>query len=68
MLSDCGVCRTIGAQQRSPCTRGAKPTDPQIAHIAYTAGVIDIAAAKQASPKSKNKAVRRLRQGDGARP
>jgi predicted outer membrane protein len=24
----------------------AKPTDPQIAHIAYTAGVIDIAAAK----------------------
>ena len=28
--------------------QGAKPTDPQIAHIAYTAGVIDIAAAKQA--------------------
>jgi len=27
---------------------GAKPTDPQIAHSAYTAGVIDIAAAKQA--------------------
>ena len=26
----------------------AKPTDPQIAHIAYTAGVLDIAAAKQA--------------------
>ena len=26
--------------------QGAKPTDPQIAHIAYTAGVIDIAAAK----------------------
>ncbi len=25
-----------------------KPTDPQIAHIAYTAGVIDIEAAKQA--------------------
>ncbi|MCP3381088.1 DUF4142 domain-containing protein [Bradyrhizobium sp. CCGUVB4N] len=25
-----------------------KPTDPQIAHIAYTAGVIDINAAKQA--------------------
>ena len=23
--------------------QGAKPTDPQIAHIAYTAGVIDIA-------------------------
>jgi putative membrane protein len=26
----------------------AKPTDPQIAHIAYTAGQIDIEAAKQA--------------------
>jgi putative membrane protein len=32
----------------------AKPTDPQIAHIAYTAGVIDITAAKQALSKSKN--------------
>jgi hypothetical protein len=32
-----------------------KPTDPQIAHIAYTAGVIDVAAAKQALIKaSKN--------------
>ena len=34
------------------------PTDPQIAHIAYTAGVIDIAAAKQALAKSHNAAVR----------
>ena len=31
-----------------------KPTDPQIAHIAYTAGVIDIEAAKLAISKSKN--------------
>jgi putative membrane protein len=31
-----------------------KPTDPQIAHIAYTAGVLDIEAAKQAIAKSKN--------------
>ena len=37
---------------------GAKPTDPQIAHIAYTAGVIDIAAAKQAISKAGNKDVR----------
>lgn len=37
--------------------QGAKPTDPQIAHIAYTAGVIDITAARQAIKKSKNKAV-----------
>ena len=34
-----------------------KPTDPQIAHIAYTAGVIDIEAAKLAVSKSKTKAV-----------
>lgn len=34
-----------------------KPTDPQIAHIAYTAGTIDIEAAKQALKKSKNKDV-----------
>lgn len=34
------------------------PTDPQIAHIAYTAGVIDIKAAEQALSISKNEAVR----------
>ncbi|MDC9837182.1 MULTISPECIES: DUF4142 domain-containing protein [Rhizobium] len=32
----------------------AKPTDPQIAHIAYTAGHIDVTAAEQALKKSKN--------------
>ena len=37
--------------------QSAKPTDPQIAHIAYTAGVIDVTAAKQAIKKSKNKEV-----------
>lgn len=36
----------------------AKPTDPQIAHIAYTAGQLDIAAAKQAIDKTKNKDVK----------
>jgi putative membrane protein len=35
-----------------------QPTDPQIAHIAYTAGQIDIRAAKQALGKSQNKAVK----------
>ena len=35
-----------------------KPTDPQIAHIAYTAGVIDIAAAKQAISKASSKDVK----------
>jgi putative membrane protein len=35
----------------------AAPTDPQIAHIAYTAGNIDIDAAKLALSKSKNATV-----------
>jgi putative membrane protein len=38
--------------------QGTKLTDPQIAHIAYTAGVIDIAAAKQALSKASNKDVK----------
>lgn len=36
---------------------GPKPTDPQIAHIAYTAGVLDVTAAKQAISKSRSKDV-----------
>jgi putative membrane protein len=32
----------------------AEPADPQIAHIAYTAGLLDIEAGKQALDKSKN--------------
>jgi putative membrane protein len=36
----------------------AKPNDAQIAHIAYTAGQIDIKAARLALQKSKNKDVR----------
>lgn len=35
----------------------SKPSDPQIAHIAYTAGAIDVDAAKLALSKSKNKEV-----------
>ncbi|MGH6935848.1 MAG: DUF4142 domain-containing protein, partial [Methylocella sp.] len=36
----------------------AKPTDPQIADIAYTAGQIDIEQAIDALKKTHNKAVR----------
>ncbi|MGB8633200.1 MAG: DUF4142 domain-containing protein [Xanthobacteraceae bacterium] len=43
-----------GAFTQSP----AKLTDPQIAHIAYTAGQIDIQAAQLALQKCKNKEVR----------
>ena len=42
--------------------KAAGPTDPQIAHIAYTAGQIDIAAARQALAKSKNRQVRSFAQ------
>lgn len=41
-----------------PAIAADAPTDPQIAHIAYTAGNIDIAAGKQALAKSHNKAIR----------
>jgi putative membrane protein len=47
--------------------QGAKPTDPQIAHIAYTAGVIDIAAAKQAI-EGRQQGRQGVRAGHGARP
>jgi putative membrane protein len=40
-----------------------KPTDPQIAHIAYTAGMIDIKAAEQALGISKNDAIREFATG-----
>lgn len=42
----------------SSAATAAGPTDPQIAHIAYSAGTIDIAASKQALARSHNKAVR----------
>ena len=43
-------------------TKAADINDAQIAHIAYTAGNIDIAAAKQALAKSKNAKVRAFAQ------
>lgn len=41
----------------TPALTADKPTDPQIAHIAYTAGVIDVENAKLAIAKSGNKEV-----------
>lgn len=41
-----------------PAAAADAPTDPQIAHIAYTAGKIDVAAGKQALAKSHNRAIR----------
>ena len=50
------------AMAASAADQAAKPTDPQIAHIAYTAGKIDIEAAQQALNKSKSKDVRAFAQ------
>ncbi len=50
IAASCLLCGVAFAQ--------AKLTDPQIAQIAYTAGQLDITAAKQALSKSKNKEVR----------
>ena len=42
----------------APVLADSGPSDAQIAHIAYTAGALDVAAAKQALAKSHNKQVR----------
>ena len=42
----------------SLATAAEKPTDPQIAHIAYSAGVIDVEAAKLALSKTSNPEVK----------
>lgn len=52
----------IGLFSAAAMAQGAKLTDPQIAHIAYTAGTIDIAAAKQALTKAHNKEVKTFAQ------
>lgn len=52
-------CATVFLALSGPAVAGdgPHPSDAQIAHIAYTAGQIDIAAGKQALAKSRNKAV-----------
>ena len=56
-----GLSASVAVFAAEAATDG--PSDPQIAHIAYTAGQLDVAAAKLALAKSKNPAVR-----DFARP
>ena len=46
------------AVMAAPIQAADKPSDLQIAHIAYTAGDLDIKAAETALKKSKNNAVR----------
>lgn len=46
----------------TPVGAAAAPTDPEIAHVAYTAGSLDIAAARQALARSHNRSVRSFAQ------
>jgi putative membrane protein len=57
-----GAIAAISLLSGAAFAQGAKPTDPQIAHIAYTAGQIDIAAAQQALSKASNKDVKTFAQ------
>jgi len=52
------VIVALGLASATVLAQSAMPTDPQIAHIAFTAGRIDIEAAKQALQMSKSKDVR----------
>ena len=58
MIRHLALALVLAAAPAALHAQAAKPNDAQIAHIAYTAGVIDVAAGKQALDKSQNKAVR----------
>jgi putative membrane protein len=53
-----GVLAAVVLASGAATAQGAKPSDPQIAHIAYTASEIDIKGARLALDKSKNSDVR----------
>jgi len=52
------IAMAIGGASYAIAQPAPAPNDAQIAHIAYTAGALDIEAAKQALSKSHNRAVR----------
>ncbi|HEX6374690.1 MAG TPA: DUF4142 domain-containing protein [Allosphingosinicella sp.] len=54
----CSAAAFLIATGPAPAHDGPHPSDAQIAHIAYTAGQLDLAAGRQALAKSRNKAVR----------
>src|SRR3569623_406576 len=54
MIRTIGIAALLAMGLSGAAIAADAPTDPQIAHIAYTAGQIDIAAAEQAIQKSKN--------------
>jgi putative membrane protein len=54
----CGASALLMLSGPAAAQKPAAPNDAQIAHIAYTAGQLDVDAGKQALAKSRNKAVR----------
>lgn len=61
-LSTFGAAWLALAVATGPASAADKPTDPQIAHIAYSAGVIDVQAAKLALSKTRNADVKSFAQ------
>jgi putative membrane protein len=53
-----GAIAALGLVSSAAQANSAGPSDPEIAHIAYTAGQLDIEAAKLALAKSQNADVR----------
>jgi len=54
----CGASALLILSDPAVAQKAAAPNDAQIAHIAYTAGELDVDAGKQALTKSHNKAIR----------
>lgn len=54
----CGASALLMISSSAVAQEAARPNDAQIAHIAYTAGALDLEAGKQALAKSHNKTVR----------
>ena len=58
----CGATALLMHSASAFAQQSVSPSDSQIAHIAYTAGQLDLEAGKQALAKSQNKAVRSFAQ------
>ena len=57
-----GTCTAIALVAAVPALADSSPSDPEIAHIAYTAGALDVEAGKLALAQSRNAAVREFAQ------
>jgi putative membrane protein len=58
----CGASALLMLSGPAVAEKAAAPNDAQIAHIAYTAGQLDVDAGKQALAKSHNKTIRSFAQ------